>query len=181
MGDSYQIKDQEGLYFLTFQVVGWVDIFSRQIYRDMIIDSLDYCRKNKGLQIYAYVIMTNHIHVIVRSRVGLLSNTVRDFKRFTSVKIMNEVSDNVRESRKGWMTMVFEYYARFNNKASRRQFWTHENHAVELTSNQMIDSRVDYIHNNPVRAGWVGSAEHYLYSSAGSYCNLPGKLEIDFI
>ncbi|MEQ9405830.1 MAG: transposase [Cyclobacteriaceae bacterium] len=181
MGDSYQIRDQEGLYFLTCQVVGWVDVFSREIYREIIIDSLAFCQANKGLKIYAYVIMTNHLHLIVRSEIGTLSDTLRDFKRFTSNKIMNEIAANVQESRRGWMEMVFRYYAKFNSRVSKRQFWTHENHAVELTSNDMIDSRLNYIHDNPVRAGWVERPEDYLYSSARNYCELPGRLEVDLI
>lgn len=181
MGDSYQIRDQAGLYFLTFQVVGWVDIFSRQTYRDIIIDSLAYCKEHKGLRIYAYVIMTNHVHTIMRSDTSKLSDTVRDFKRFTSNKIMNEVSENTRESRKGWMEMVFAYYAKFNGRAGTRQFWTHENHAVELTDNAMLDSRINYIHENPVRAGWVEQPEDYLYTSARDYAGLNSQLEIDFI
>jgi REP element-mobilizing transposase RayT len=72
MSDSYQIKDQEGTYFLTCQVVGWVDVFSRQTYRDIIIDSLGYCISEKKLLVYAYVIMTNHVHLIVRSEAGKL-------------------------------------------------------------------------------------------------------------
>ncbi len=59
MGEAYQIKDQEAVYFLTFQVVGWADIFSRRIYRDITLDSFTYCRKNKGMELFAYVIMTN--------------------------------------------------------------------------------------------------------------------------
>ncbi|PIZ05630.1 MAG: transposase, partial [Flavobacteriales bacterium CG_4_10_14_0_8_um_filter_32_5] len=65
MSDGYQIKNQQGLYFLTFQVVGWADVFSRKVYRDIVIDSFDYCRKHKQLKIYSYVIMTNHIHCIL--------------------------------------------------------------------------------------------------------------------
>ena len=181
MGDSYQIKDQEGLYFITCQVVGWVDIFSRRIYRDIVIDSLDYCIEQKGLQLYAYVIMTNHLHMIVRSSTGSLSDTIRDFKRFTSNKIMSEVESNIQESRKEWIEMVFRYHAKYNKRVNDKQFWTHENHAVELTDNEMIDSKLDYIHSNPVRAGWVENAEDYLYCSARNYCGLKGQLEIDLI
>jgi REP element-mobilizing transposase RayT len=65
VADAYQIKNQTGLYFLTLQVVGWVDIFTRQSYRDIIIDSFVFCRKSKGLKVYAYVIMSNHVHCIV--------------------------------------------------------------------------------------------------------------------
>ena len=181
MGDSYQIRDQEGLYFLTCQVVGWVDVFSRRVYRDIIIDSLDYCRKHKGLQLYAYVIMTNHLHVIVRSSKGSLSDTIRDFKRFTSNRIMSEVESNNQESRREWIEMVFRYHAKYNGRVNEKQFWTHENHAVELTDHEMIDSKLDYIHLNPVRAGWVENAEDYLYCSARNYGGMKGQLEIDLI
>jgi REP element-mobilizing transposase RayT len=78
LGDSYQIKDQEGCHFITCQVVGWADVFSRKAYRDIIIESLDYCIKNKGLIVYGFVIMTNHIHLIVRSSTGTLSETSSD-------------------------------------------------------------------------------------------------------
>ena len=181
MGDSYQIKNQEALYFLTCQVVGWVDIFSRQLYRDIVVKSLDYCRKNKRLRIYAYVIMTNHVHLVVQSEGGYLSDTIRDFKRFTSNTILKEVSNNIHESRKEWLEMVFQYHAKFNSRVNDKQFWTHENHAVELTDNKIIDSKVDYIHMNPVRSGWVFEPEDYLYSSARNYCGLQGQLEIDWI
>ncbi|MEM7109550.1 MAG: hypothetical protein AAF519_15095 [Bacteroidota bacterium] len=66
MGSAYQIQDQGGLYFLTFQVVGWTDIFSRQTYRDMVIDSFKYCREYKDMELFAYVIMTNHVHGILK-------------------------------------------------------------------------------------------------------------------
>ena len=181
MADSYQIKDQEGLYFITCQVVGWVDVFSRKRYREMILESLKYCTNHKGLIVYAYVIMTNHVHLIVRSGSGELSNTVRDFKRFTSNQIMKDIASNEGESRREWMQIVFEYHAKYNRRSGERQFWTHENHAVDLTSNSMIESRLSYIHGNPVRAGWVEKPEDYLYSSAGSYVGRKGLLEIEMI
>ena len=181
MGDSYQIKNQEGLYFITCQVVGWVDVFSRKIYRDLVIGSLKYCMENKGLEVYAYVIMTNHVHLIVQSKAGCLSDTIRDFKRFTSNSILNDIKENTKESRREWMEVVFRYHAKFNKRVNEKQYWTHENHAVELTDNDMIDSRMNYIHENPVRAGWVERAEDYLYSSARNYCEMKGLLEINMI
>ena len=89
MGSAYQIQDQGGLYFFTFQVVGWADVFSRQVYRDIIINAFEYCRNQKGLQLFAYVIMTNHIHCILRSEREELSALIRDFKKYTSKKIIN--------------------------------------------------------------------------------------------
>ena len=73
------------LYFITLTVVEWVDVFTRKEYKDFLIDNLRHCQENKGLQIYAYVIMTNHIHMIARSEEGKkLSDIIRDFKTYTS-------------------------------------------------------------------------------------------------
>ncbi len=177
--DSYQIKDQEATYFLTCQVVGWADVFSRKVYRDIIIDSLKYCIEQKGLIVYAYVIMTNHVHLIVRCENGNLSDIIRDFKRFTSRSIMSEIESNEKESRKEWLDMIFQYHGKYNKRVGDRQFWTHENHAIELSTNEMLDSRLEYIHQNPVRAGWVEEPEHYLYSSARDYAGLKGLLEVE--
>jgi REP element-mobilizing transposase RayT len=179
MSDGYQIKNQQGLYFLTFQVVGWADVFSRKVYRDIVIDSFDYCRKHKKLKIYSYVIMTNHIHCILSTE-GNLSDIIRDFKRHTSTTIL-ETIEAENESRKEWLMLIFKYHAKYNKRNNELQFWTHENHAVELTSNEIIDSRINYIHQNPVRAGWVANDYEYLYSSATNFANLESLLEIDEI
>ena len=84
MSSGYQIQDQYATHFLTPTIVDWVDIFTRKIYRDIIIESLAFCIKNKGLILYGYVIMTNHLHLLVRSEPGKLSDTMRDFKKFTA-------------------------------------------------------------------------------------------------
>ena len=102
MPTGYQIKDQEAAYYLTFQVVFWIDVFTRKTYRDIIIDSLRYCQQDKCLEIYAYVIMSNHIHLLVRSSKGELSATIRDFKKYTSKKIIEEIITGT-ESRREWI------------------------------------------------------------------------------
>ena len=178
MGESYQIRDQSGLYYFTFQVVGWADIFTRQCYRDIVLDSFTYCRKKKGLELFAYVIMTNHIHTIMRSKNEKLSDLVRDFKKYNSKRILKEVATNNKESRKDWLEMIFKYYAKFNKRAGEKQLWTHENHAIVLYSNAFIIEKLDYIHTNPVKAGIVEYPEQYLYSSARNYAGLPGILDI---
>jgi putative transposase len=178
MPTGYQIYDQTKAYFLTFQIVYWIDIFSRQSYRDIIIDSFKYCQKEKGLEIFAYVIMSNHIHIIARSSTGELSNTVRDFKKFTSKKIIEAIQMNSQESRKVWMLKLFRDAAKRKNKNADFQIWTHENHAIEVTSNHFIETRVNYIHNNPVKAGIVANPEDYLYSSAPAYCGKEGLIEV---
>jgi REP element-mobilizing transposase RayT len=181
VGDSYQIKDQFGLYFLTFQVVGWIDVFSRKVYRDIIIESLSHCRSKKELEVFAYVVMTNHLHVIFRSKNGTLSATVRDFKRYTAKTILEHVIKSPTESRSVWMKNLFTLYAEKNQRSKIHQFWTHYNHAVELTDNLMIDTRLNYIHENPVRAGWVENPEEFLYSSARNYAEMEALIEVDLL
>ena len=88
MSTGYQIKDRIGYYFLTFQVIDWVDIFTRKAYRDIIIDSFDYCRRYKGLKIWAYVVMSNHVHCILSATNNNLPDIIRDFKRHTASKIL---------------------------------------------------------------------------------------------
>jgi REP element-mobilizing transposase RayT len=178
MSTGYQIKDQSMPYYLTFQVVYWVDIFTRTVYRDVIIDSLKYCQKEKGLEIFAYVIMSNHIHLIVRSSTNDLSGTLRDFKKYSSKKIIETVIDNSAESRKEWMLRLFKHAAKRQNKKGDYQLWTHENHAIELSSNNFIETKVRYIHDNPVKAGIVNNPEDYRYSSAISYADGIGLLDV---
>ncbi|MEQ9220062.1 MAG: hypothetical protein RLO17_18555 [Cyclobacteriaceae bacterium] len=79
------------------------------------------------------------------------------------------------------MNIVFKYHAKYNKRVKEKQFWTHENHAVELSNNELLDSRLDYIHDHPVRAGWVEQPEDYLYSSAIDYTDGKGLLEIALI
>jgi len=149
LGEAYQIQNQDAVYFLTFQVVGWADVFSREIYREIVLESFKYCIEEKGLIVHAFVVMTNHVHCVLRSSNSNLSDTVRDLKRFTSSQILKEIRNNPKESRRDWLMMVFKYHSKFNKRTTEYQFWTHENHAVELDANHMIDSRVNYIHNNP--------------------------------
>jgi len=177
MSTGYKILEKHGLYFLTFQIVGWVDIFSRKIYKDIVIDNFKYCQENKGLNLFAYVIMSNHIHLLAQSEQGNLSGFIRDFKSFSTKKFL-EVIESSAESRKEWMKLVFKQYA--ENKTNQTcQIWTHENHAEHIYSLKFIKQKINYIHINPVRAGIVDKPEHYLYSSARNYAGLDSVIEIE--
>ncbi len=176
---GYRIIDQEAYHFLTFQIVGWIDIFTRKYYKDIVVDSFNFCTQSKGLKVYGWVIMSNHVHCILRSPHGKLSDTIRDLKRHTSKNILESI-DTMKESRRDWMLHQFKYFASRHSRNEKYQLWTHNNHPIQLNGN-MFDQRLDYIHYNPVKAGIVVSPEEYLYSSARDYCGLKGLVEIDFI
>jgi REP element-mobilizing transposase RayT len=172
MSRKYKFHNPEGVYFVSFAVQGWVDIFTRNEYKDIVIDCLAYCQKNKGLELFAWCIMTNHVHLIIRAQEGfLLQDILRDFKRFTSNKILKEIKENPRESRKEWLLEQFKTRDGFC-------FWGTDNHPIELWSNNVIDQKLDYLHQNPVEEGIVFRAEDYRYSSAYDYAGGKGLLDI---
>ncbi len=177
MPTGYQIKDQDKAHYVTLQVVEWVDIFTRKVYRDIIVDALNYCSRHKHLEVYGYVIMSNHVHLLVRSDYENLSGTLRDLKSFTSKQILKAIETGP-ESRDKWMLNIFKNAAIRHKRNSDYQVWTHENHAIELFSAKFVEQKLDYIHNNPVRAGLVESPEEYIYSSAKNYSGQDGLVDV---
>ena len=175
--NGYQINDQSTAHFITATVVDWVDVFSRKIYKDILIDSLDFCIRNKGMILYGYVIMTNHVHLVIQSENGKLSDLIRDFNKFTARNILDTIALGA-ESRKDWMLKRFEFACKSHTRNEKYQFWKYGNHPEEVYSEKFLWQKLDYIHLNPVRAGIVEKASNYLYSSASNYVNGKGLLEI---
>ena len=178
MAEAYRISDQHAPYFITLTVIDWVDIFTRKEYKDIIVESLNYCIDNKGLCVYEYVIMSNHIHAIVSSAPpNSLSDTIRDLKKFTSKKILEAVQ-TINESRKEWLLNKFSFAGRRNLNNTNYQVWIQDYHAVELRDKEMWQQRTDYIHQNPVRTGIVERGEDYIYSSASQYNNKANMVKL---
>jgi len=177
---GYKIINQDGLHFITCTVVGWVDVFTRKIYRDIIIESLAYCISNKGLIVHGYVIMSNHIHLIVRANEGFkISDILRDFKKYTSKEILKLIIGSNVESRQEWMLRLFKYFAKYNKNNTHYQLWKRDNKPIELATPKWINQKLDYIHNNPVNAGLVNAPEDYVYSSASNYYKGEGILKVE--
>jgi REP element-mobilizing transposase RayT len=178
--EGFKIRDQAATHFLTFSIMGWIDIFSRQRYRDMMLESMQYCRQHKGLKIGAYVIMSNHIHTIWTATNNDLSDIVRDFKTFTSKAITQAIGTET-ESRRDWLLYMFRFYGNRTNANENFKVWTGNNHPEEIHSESFLQTKLNYIHENPVRAGLVAEPSHYLYSSAADYEGKKGLIEIDFL
>ena len=178
---GYQIRDQFAVYFLTFATVQWVDVFTRSDYAEIIIDSLKFCKQKKGLAIHAWCIMPNHLHLIVSAKGSTgLSDILRDFKKFTSAEIIRAIENNSKESRKGWMLWIFSKAGENNARNINYQFWQQDNHPIECSTPEIFDSKINYLHENPVRAGLVWNIEDYRYSSAVDYYTTrKGLIEID--
>jgi len=177
--DNYYITDQNAPYFFTFTVYDWVDVFTRKDYRFIITDSLNHCVKNKGLKIYAWCLMSNHLHIVCSANEGFrISEIVRDFKKYTSkaiVKLINEIP----ESRKDWLLYRFKYAGKYDHRIKFYKFWEDSNHAILLDDKFKIEQRINYTHENPVRAMIVAECPEYLFSSARDYSGDKGLVEVE--
>ncbi len=176
---GHKITNQNGIHFLTMTVVGWIDVFTRSQYCDILKESLEFCQKEKGLVINAYVIMSNHLHLIAYANEGFrLSDIIRDFKKFTSKQLIKAIKNNKQESRREWMLQLFKEYGNKNKNNDSYQFWIQDNKPTELISPKWIRRRLGYVHLNPVRAGIVDNAEDYVRSSARQYAGKEGWLRV---
>ena len=172
MSRKYKFHNPDGVYFVSFAVQGWVDVFTRNEYKNIVVENLAYCQAHKGLEIFAWCIMTNHLHLIVRAEEGFsLPDILRDFKKFTSKAVRKAIVENQGESRKEWLLKQFE-------TAEGDHFWRADNKPIELWSNAVIDQKLNYLHQNPVEEGLVFRAEHYMYSSAIDYAGEKGMLDV---
>jgi REP element-mobilizing transposase RayT len=148
--------DPEGTYFITFATVEWVDVFTRRAYKDILVDSLKHCQEKKGLLLYAWVIMSNHVHLIAAADEGhTLPDILRDLKKFTATQILKAIAENGQESRKDWMLPIFAKAGAANSNNTHFQFWRQDNRPVQLFTAEVFEQKLNYLHNNPVAEGYV--------------------------
>lgn len=180
MSVKYKVGEDSIPHFVTFAIVGWIDVFSREKYKELFLDSLKYCQKNKGLVVHAWVIMTNHVHLVISSDRNKIEHIMRDLKKFTSKQIIKSIQENSVESRKEWMLNIFNYAGKNNNNNKNFQFWKQDYHPVELNTPAKVQQRLDYLHENPVKSGLVWEPHHYKYGSAiDYYTNETGLITIE--
>ncbi len=181
MSRKYKFHNVKGLYFVSFAIVYWIDLFTREEYLKILAQSIDYCRKHKGLELYAYCFMPSHVHLIFRDQKENPSKLLQEFKRHTAKKILQAVENNPQESRKEWLLWMFEKAGKSKANVSKYQVWQHHNKPIELWSLSVIKQKIDYIHQNPVNAGFVVHPEDWKYSSAKNFQEDHTILEIDEI
>ena len=166
---------------MTLTIVGWIDLFTRVSLRDVIVDSLKYCQKEKGLIIYAWCLMPSHLHIIAAAREGHdLSAIIRDFKKFTNKKMIQLIKTEP-ESRRDWLLDMFEEAGRFLNRIKYYKVWQDGNMAKELLTGSMAIQKLEYIHNNPVEARIVNEASDFVYSSALAYEGKVGLIDVELL
>ncbi|TXK27239.1 transposase [Pontibacter qinzhouensis] len=171
MSEKYKIY-KGGLFFVTLTVVGWIDIFTRREYAEEIVHNLNYCSNKKGLEIYSFCLMPSHLHMICSAGEGNLSNILRDFKSYTSKRLLKLVEEHPQESRKEWLLYLFKYFSTSNSHNSNLQFWQQHNHPIDLYNPNILKQKQEYILMNPVMARLVTEPQYYTWSSANPDCSV---------
>ncbi len=165
-------------YFITTTTVGWADVFTRVNQKQAIINALKYCQQHKGLQIFAYCLMPSHLHMMCSASDGsLLANIMRDFKRFTSQKII-ELIITVPESRREWLLPLFKESCEHLKRNQQHKVWQNGYHAEVIETPNFMYQKLNYIHQNPVKDKVVYNAEEYRFSSARNYADLESDLDV---
>lgn len=178
MSTKYKATLPDTAYFITITTVGWIDVFTRLRQKYVITDSLKYCQKAKGLEIYAWCMMPSHVHLLCKAKEGsVLSDIIRDFKKFTSKKIIATIKA-YPESRREWLLDAFRKACEHLKREQQYKVWQDGYHAEFASSNWFIKQKIKYIHNNPVVAKIVASPEDYIFSSARNYADLDSELEV---
>lgn len=183
MSEKYKVLNNDKPYFITFAVVGWINVFARKRYVDILLESIQFCQMNKGLEVYGWCIMSNHVHMIVgRNGEDNIPDIIRDFKKYTSKQIVKAIAENEKERRREWMLKLFLEYGYKSGKHRTHMFWQNQYHPMEIFSHEVAIQKLNYIHRNPVVARIVYRPEDYCYSSARDYENKrPGLLSITFL
>ncbi len=151
-------------FFCTITVLDWVPVFLDARYIEPLIESLRFCRANKGMQLYAYVVMPHHVHMIVAA--NDIHALFRDFKRFTSRTVHERLMADGRETILAWLNRTAQPARRERGEFS---FWQDGFHPQEIHTRAVFEQKLRYIHENPVRKGLVAGAEDWWYSSAAWY------------
>ena len=172
MGRSrYAITQREQPHFITITVLHWIPVFTRPETVEILLDSLRHLMK-EGLLVYAYVILENHMHLVVQSQ--QLDKDITRFKSFTAKRLIHYLDENNIKQ----ILEQLAFYKKAHKHDRAYQFWQEGVHPELIQNEAMMRQKVEYIHQNPVKRGYVDEAEHWRYSSARDYAGVDGLLEV---
>ena len=172
MGRSrYKITDPQAPHFITLTVLHWIPVFTRTATVNILLDSLRYLMA-EGLTVYAYVILENHCHLMVQSQ--SLDRDITRFKSFTARQLISWLHDNHIKQ----ILEQLAFYKKAHKGDRAYQFWQEGVHPELIQNDEMMRQKIEYIHQNPVKRGYVDEAVHWRYSSARDYDGSEGLLEV---
>jgi REP element-mobilizing transposase RayT len=168
MSERFKVKDQEENYFITMTIVDWIDLFTRDRYIHLLEDSMNYCIEQKGLVVYVYVIMPSHVHMIIGSKKLGINIIIRDLKKFTSKAFIGAIKEP-GESRSEWLLDIFSLHAKKSKRHTNFKVWKDGFHPKIMDRTTKLEAAFNYIHYNPIEAGYVKNEQDWIHSSASAY------------
>ena len=157
------------IIYITLSVVGWIDVFTRKEYAYAFMNTLKYWQRKKELNLYAYVIMSNRVYLIIDSREEELDDFLQDFKLYSAKQITGLIGRNENENRTDWLMHMLSYFGKYCKENRNFQFWQNDHQYIELKDKEHMARKIDFLHQRPVVNGLVFQPEHYIYSSANPY------------
>jgi REP element-mobilizing transposase RayT len=174
--ERYRFHADGALFYVTFSVVDWLPIFVSEAACKIVTESLNFCHRQNGLRINAYVIMPRHLHAILFHadfQAKALEQVVTDFRKFTGRRLADFCA--------AYMPACFQSVLVERAGGDREgRLWQPTRHPVQIETEGFWQAKIDYLHHNPVRKGLVRAAEHWRFSSAGSWAS-GGKIENDVL
>ncbi|MDJ0732865.1 MAG: transposase [Nostocaceae cyanobacterium] len=162
-------------HFLTCTIVNWLPVFSQPELAQIILNSLDFLHTNQRFALHGYVIMENHLHIIASAE--NLSKEIANFKSFTARSII----DRLKEKKAEYLLKQLKFHKKLHKTTQDYQLWQEGSHPQALIHEKMFIQKLEYIHNNPVRRGYVDEPAHWRYSSYRNYIGQEGLLTIDIL
>jgi putative transposase len=172
MRTRYRIFEEEYLYFLTCTIVGWLPVFTRNETVDIVLECWRYLQSNRDFKLFGYVILENHLHLIASA--PQLSTVIKSFKAYTAQRILR-----LLENKAAHILLKQLRAHKLRHKArSQYQLWQEGSHPKQISNDETMWQKLEYIHNNPLNRGYVDDPLHWRYSSARNYAGLPGLIEV---
>jgi len=174
MGRSrYKVYEPTHPHFVTCTALHWIPLFTRQDSVQIIIDCLKFLQKKDNLKLYAYVILENHLHMIVQS--SDIEKSMKSFKQYTAKELLTLLKkENVKN-----ILEQLKFYKKAHHKATDFQVWEEGYQPKLISSDDMMKMKIKYIHENPLKRGYVDEAVHWRYSSARDYEDVKGLIDIE--
>jgi putative transposase len=173
----------DACFFLTFNIVDKIDLFVRPAYKQVIADSLNHFIHTQGLHLYAWCLMSSHLHLVLRTRDGAApAYFERDFKKFTTPSLIKTIEVEM-DLRRDWMFQRFEEYGKSLRRLEKFLLWQNCSSPLRIENGQprLLMDRISHIHENPVREGIVDQPESYLFSSARDYAGIRGLVAVQVV
>ena len=181
MSEKYKTTEKDSAYFITFTIIEWLNVLQDDSYKMILVNAIKFYQQKRGLIVYAYCIMPNHVHIIAQSNgEETLSEVLRDLKKYTSKEIAGKL-ESEPDNASQLAIKIFVIAGKRLKRITKYKVWQDGNHAIVLYSNKIIWQKLNYIHNNPVKAGIVLKEEDYLFSSARNYAELSSLIDVELL